>query len=76
MRVFFLKLEHFYQLFIYNLSMKKLLLLTFVSPLLFAQEIVDSALDTQVDASLSSVSAQRDMTINWKRLFLLKRKKS
>lgn len=41
--------------------MKKLLLLTFVSPLLFAQEIVDSALDTQVDASLSSVSAQRDV---------------
>ena len=41
--------------------MKKLLLLTFLTPLLFAQDIVDSTLDTQVDASLSSVSAQRDV---------------
>ena len=41
--------------------MKKLLLLTLLTPFIYAQEIVDKTLDTQVDASSSSVVAQRDI---------------
>ena len=41
--------------------MKKLLLITILTPFIFAQEIVDKALDSQVDASSSSVVAQRDI---------------
>ena len=41
--------------------MKKLLLFTLLTPFLFAQELVDKTLDSQVDASSSSVVAQRDI---------------
>ena len=41
--------------------MKKLLLITILTPFIFAQEIVDKTLDSQVDASSSSVVAQRDI---------------